>query len=82
MAYFSNGCEGEVLDMQCSECLPYDPCPVALVQMYFNYDQCAEGQEKLMKALNMLIDEKGNCLMKEYIKPRLEDPDETDTQRQ
>ena len=45
MAYFSNGTEGEKLDAQCSECLHGSDdltilCPIAAVQMDFNYVQC------------------------------------------
>ena len=73
MAYFPNGCAGEVLDNQCAECLPYEPCPIAWVQMEYNYDQCKDGQEKLAALLNCLVDEKGQCKMKQYVKPRLEE---------
>lgn len=71
MAYFPNGSSGEVLDMQCCDCLPYDPCPVAWVQLEYNYEQCKEGQEKMRALLNCLVDEKGKCKMKQYVKPRL-----------
>ena len=66
MAYFANGTCGEVLDMQCIEChIPDDaPCPVLIVQGLYNYDQLKKGNELLQKAMNKLVDEKGNCLMK------------------
>jgi hypothetical protein len=68
MAYFSNGCEGETLDNQCSECPigkhPDAPCPVLLVQSLYNYKQVAAGNEELRAAMNLLIDENGVCQMK------------------
>ena len=72
MAYFSNGTEGENLDAQCSECLHGSDdltilCPIAAVQMDFNYVQCRDGNEALMEAMNLLVDEKGNCKMKPLI---------------
>lgn len=66
MAYFSNGTEGEKLDQQCDECpLGQGPCPVFLVQMLHNYDQC--DNEKLKAAMNLLIDERGIC----QVRPQL-----------
>jgi len=67
MAYFSNGTEGEVLDEQCGECrLPDDaPCPILFVQGMFNYKQI--GRKQLKKAMNILVDKKGNCQMKPLI---------------
>jgi hypothetical protein len=77
MAYFSNGSEGEVLDDQCADCpLGYGwndpaqkhlfdpetiplPCPTAFVQMIHNYDQV--GNVKLTSAMNILINERGEC---------------------
>ena len=67
MAYFSNGTEGDILDRQCAECLPHDPCPIAKVQVRFNYTQCKKGQEELRRCMNMLVDEEGQCLMKQYV---------------
>lgn len=68
MAYFPNGTSGQVLDDQCDECihgLSNDVmCPVYLAQIHFNYDQCRPREKKLRTALNMLIDEKGNCQVK------------------
>ena len=73
MAYFPNGCAGEVLDEQCAECLPYEPCPIALVQSEFNYAQC--NKPDMERLMNMLIDKEGTCLMKRFVAPRLKDPD-------
>ena len=55
-------------DATCCECIHEDPeagCPVALVQMSFNYDQT--DNKKLAEALTMLVNEKGECQMKPYI---------------
>lgn len=68
MAYFANGTEGMILDEQCSACLIPDdaPCPILLVQMHYNYDQVVDGglDNDLAKAINMLVNEKGQCQMK------------------
>jgi len=64
VAYFSNGCEGEVLEVQCGRCpLGRGPCscPVVMVQMTFNYDQLKDGQEKLKEAMSYLVDDAGIC---------------------
>ena len=68
MAYFANGSEGEYFDNQCTEYLHGDPdfcCPIAAMQMLFNYDQCRN--KKLEEAMNVLVNEKGDCQMKPII---------------
>lgn len=71
MAYFSNGTEGEALDEQCWECLHSEDdltlCPIMAIQMEFNYKQCDEKNKDLRAAMNMLVDDKGSCLMKPLI---------------
>jgi len=70
MAYFANSSEGYILDEQCDECIHKDPevmCPVSYVQHEFNYSQHNKGNEDLVKALNMLIDEDGQCKMKPFV---------------
>lgn len=69
MGYFSNGCEGEILDKQCDECVipNEEPCPILLVQLLYNYDQHDKGNEKLVDCLNNLIDESGMCKMKQIL---------------
>jgi hypothetical protein len=71
MAYFPNGCAGEILDNQCSECkLPDDaPCPILFVQMTYNYDQIGDDGEEtqLAEVMNLLVNEKGICQMKPII---------------
>ena len=71
MAYFPNGSSGAILDEQCAECLPEDPCPIAFVQIEYNYEQCHAGQEKIRELMNILVNEKGECQMKKYVRPRL-----------
>ena len=71
MAYFSNGTEGAILDVQCMKCrLADEACPIAIVQMDYNYDQIEledKGFPQLRKAMNELIDKKGICKMYELI---------------
>ena len=41
MAYFSNGSEGEVFDVECRKCSLGDKaCPIFIVQSTYNYDAC------------------------------------------
>jgi hypothetical protein len=62
MAYFSNGSAGEIFDNQCDECpLGQGPCPIASVQLMYNYDQLSDGQEKLREAMTILVDDEGIC---------------------
>jgi hypothetical protein len=68
MAYFSNGTEGEVLDVQCADCpLGGGCCPVKSIQMLYNYDQLDDGQEKLQDAMEQLVDAKGVCQVRKQI---------------
>lgn len=68
MAYFPNGTAGECLDDQCFSCIhgmnDSIMCPVKLVQTHYNYDQLNEGNEDLRAAIDLLVDEKGECQMK------------------
>ncbi len=64
MAYFSNGSEGEKLDLQCLECVLSDHwCPIDMLQSEYNYKQVEKGSEALRAAMNLLINEKGVCQM-------------------
>ena len=70
MGYFPSGTAGEYLDEQCTECIHEDPeagCPIALVQMEFNYSQHDQGNGKLKRAMGILINETGDCQMKKMI---------------
>ena len=40
---------------------PPKPCPVALVQLEYNYRQLDKGNELLRQAMTILIDDKGIC---------------------
>jgi hypothetical protein len=70
MAYFSNSSEGWFFDEQCAECIHVDEtamCPVAHVQMMYNYDQCADGQEKLRQVMTILVSDSTGCQVKPLI---------------
>jgi len=63
VAYFSNGTEGMIFDEECSNCIFGEkPCPIALIQFTYNYDQCRN--EKVKEILDMLVNQKGECSMK------------------
>lgn len=68
MAYFSNGTEGLFLEEQCESCLHGMKddlmCPVMHVQLEYNYKQIDDHNKYLRAAMNLLVDEQGNCLMK------------------
>jgi len=62
MAYFSNSTEGSVFDHQCSLCKYGEaPCPIALVQIRYNYDAC--NNEVARKILDTLVENNGTCAM-------------------
>lgn len=62
MAYFSNGSEGEVFDLQCSKCKYGDEaCPIAAVQMVYNYDACNNPIARSI--LDDLVKNDGTCAM-------------------
>lgn len=67
MAYFSNGSEGMVFDDQCQKCKYGDkPCPIALVQMEYNYS--AANNEVATKILDTLVKDDGTCTMYDTFK--------------
>ena len=78
MAYFSNGTEGEVFDNECAECiLGEKPCPIAGVQMEYNYDACNNKTARAI--LNSLVkqDKSGQyigCQMKPFLDEHKEWP--------
>ena len=62
MAYFPNGCAGEVFDEQCCKCRYGEkPCPIAYVQMAYNYPAC--NNEVARKILDFLVKDDGTCEM-------------------
>lgn len=64
MAYFANGSEGMVFD--CEGCkYQSEPCPIALVQMEFNYD--AVNNKVATKILDRLVKDDGTCIMLEMM---------------
>lgn len=78
MAYFSNGSEGVAFEEQCAKCkYGKQPCPIAFVQMEFNYDQHNDTSGTSSKLLNHLVKEDGTCVMWETFKADLEiDPNQ------
>jgi hypothetical protein len=80
MAYFSNSSECDILDSQCSRCkYGQKPCPIALAQMEYNYDQCKDETETASKVLNTIVDDKG-CVMFRTFKDLKIDPNQTEIQ--
>lgn len=68
MAYFSNGSEGSCFD--CANCKYQDkPCPIALVQMEYNYE--AVNNTVATKILDALVKQDGTCTMFEMAKKDL-----------
>lgn len=69
MAYFSNGSEGMVFDDQCAKCkFGKSPCPIALVQMEYNYDQLKDESGTARKILSTLVRDDGTCTVWEMAK--------------
>ncbi len=76
MAYFSNGSEGMCFDDQCAKC-KYGrlPCPIALVQVTYNYEAC--NNEVATKILDTLVSSDGTCSMWKEFKTDFEiDPNQ------
>ena len=71
MAYFSNSSEGMAFDDECSECALFDsPCPIAFVQMDFNYEAC--NNKTATAILNALVKQGKDgeylgCTMKAFV---------------
>lgn len=70
MAYFSNGTEGEMYEAEyCNNCVHQKPddggCPVLLLHLLYNYDQCDKTDvgERTESVLDILIPREGvqNC---------------------
>lgn len=69
MAYFSNGSEGMVFDDQCAKCkFGQKPCPIALVQVSYNYDQLRDKSGVARNILNTLVKPDGTCTVWEMAK--------------
>jgi hypothetical protein len=82
MAYFSNGTEGMVFDSQCAKCKYGEkPCPIAFIQMEYNYDQIKsknKGDDTAFKIMNELVKPDGTCTMYEFAKQDFAiDPNQT-----
>lgn len=78
MAYFSNGSEGTVFDDQCAKCkFGRKPCPIAWVQIDFNYTQLNDTTGTARKILNNLVKDDGTCTVWEMAKEDFAiDPDQ------
>ncbi|HKZ40646.1 MAG TPA: hypothetical protein VJ044_06765 [Candidatus Hodarchaeales archaeon] len=61
MAYFPNGCAGEVFDNQCGQCRYGEKCPIRFAQELHNYD--AVNNETATSILNYLVKDDGICEM-------------------
>lgn len=62
MAYFSNGTEGAAFDAQCARCrYGEQPCPIAVVQSAYNYDQVHNDLAR--RILAALVTDAGECQM-------------------
>jgi Fe-S-cluster-containing hydrogenase component 2 len=73
MAYFSNGSEGMVFDDQCTRCkYGRHACPIAFVQMDFNYSQHNDKSGTAQKILGHLVKPDGTCTMWETFKADFE----------
>jgi len=74
MAYFSNGSEGAVFENDCAGCLfGEDACPIAFVQINWNYEAARSENKVAGEILNHLVrqDEKTfeykGCAMKKLL---------------
>jgi hypothetical protein len=78
MAYFSNGSEGIVFDDQCAKCKFGEyPCPIAFVQIEYNYDQLNDHTGTSRKILDHLVSANGRCAVFEMAKGDFEiDPNQ------
>lgn len=75
MAYYSNSTEGEPLHSQCNACKCYDGCPIALVQVEYNYTQFKD--RRIEEILSMLVDQQNGCtLYNKYKQLLFNDPDQ------
>jgi len=73
MAYFSNGSEGMCFAEQCEQCIfGEEPCPIACVQMNYNYEAC--GNSVATNILNDLVKNDGTCEMFREFTKELEIP--------
>ena len=70
MAYFSNGSEAECFD--CANCkYGKAPCPIAAVQLNYNYDQHNDKSGTAKKILDTLVLQDGTCTFYEMAKADL-----------
>ncbi len=43
------------------------PCPVAFIHLEYNYDQLDKGNEQLMEAMTILVDDVGDCQVRKLL---------------
>ncbi len=43
------------------------PCPVAFIQLTYNYDQMKDGNKQLKEAVTYLVDDAGVCQVRELL---------------
>jgi len=69
MAYYSNGSEGGGFDAQCGRCkFGQSPCPIAAIQINYNYDQLRDETGTARKIMNELVAQDGTCSVFEMAK--------------
>jgi len=69
MAYYSNGSEGDGFYDQCARCkFGQSPCPIALIQTDFNYDQHKDTSGTATKIMDILVAQDGTCSVFEMAK--------------
>lgn len=68
MAYFANSTEGVCFDEQCQKCKygQDEACPIALVQINYNYAAC--NNETASAILGELVKQDGTCTIFELAK--------------
>jgi hypothetical protein len=75
MAYFSNSSDGSNFDRRCGDCRAFmRQCPIAFVQISYNYDQITalnQGDETAKLILDALVDDEGKCRMFEIMQKEL-----------
>lgn len=72
MAYFANGSEGMVFGEQCDKCKYGErPCPIACVQMVYNYDSV--NNKTATAILDSLVKNDGTCMMYKMFKDDFHD---------
>lgn len=56
-------CQGDLIE---DEREP-KPCPIALVQLTYNYDQLKDGNKQLREAMSLLVADDGECQVRKLL---------------